>query len=244
MNCDQISELAPLYLTKELDDEREAAFTAHLRGCPQCRQELAEQTAFDERLRAGVLAEPVDAAPLESRVRDAIHRDRPNWRIRARVAAVVAAALLIAAVAYREMIPAQPDPLDAAAALDHHMEIVDRQPRPWLTDRAAIEELAVQQGLQSSVLSALAPAGYHVTQGKLCFLNGHIFLHLVFENESGNASLFLRRLETPATSDIHTDNLAADYVAGFQHGRLTAIVVTDQPGQTVLNLARSAATVL
>jgi hypothetical protein len=122
------------------------------------------------------------------------------------------------------------------------MEIVNRQPRKWVTDRASIEGLAQRQGLPASVVSAFVPAGYHLAQGKLCLLDGRVFLHLVYASESGSFSLFLRRPDDAGTSVVHTETFAAEQVAGFQRNQLSALIVSED--NDALLLASSAAVVL
>jgi anti-sigma factor RsiW len=240
MNCSEITEYAPLYLTEELDAARREAFSAHLRNCAACRRELEQNAGFDQRLRASVLAEPVDSAPVDRRVRESIHAEQRSSRHRMFAVAGIAAVLLLA-IALFSM---RARPLYAAAARDHRIEIVDRQPRKWLSDGSSIERLAGRAGLQASVVSAFTPAGYRLAQGKLCLLNGRVFLHLVYVNDAGNFSLFLRRPDDAVTSAIETRTFTAEHVAGFKNSQLSALIVTGQPGDTALHLAQSAAAAL
>jgi len=243
MNCRDISGMAPLYFTGELEHAQAAAFSEHLRKCPDCRQELAEQSAFDERFRAAILDEPVDEAALDQRIRDIIHAAPQNPHRWKQFIAGIAAVLVFGFVAYFALRFVRPNPVALAAARDHRIEIVDRQPRKWLSDRAAIEALAATQELAPSVLSALTPAGYRLAQARLCYLDGQVFLHLVYESSPGTVSLYLRRVDTSASSRVRLDTFAAEHVAGFQHGRLVAVLVTDQP-DGVSRLAQSAASSL
>jgi hypothetical protein len=71
----------------------------------------------------------------------------------------------------------------------------------------------------------------------------------VYTNGAQRFSLFLRQPAeqdngTPNHDSIDTANLGADHVAAFHHGQLSAIVVTDQPGDAASHLARFAAAVL
>jgi anti-sigma factor RsiW len=244
MNCSDISKFAPLYLAGELDSAREQAFSAHLRSCPACNRELGQQTEFDELLRNSVLAELVDSLSVDQRVRAAIgagQRSRRRWMF---AAAGIAAALILAIAGYRAIVLSRTKPVYAAAARDHRMEIVDRQPRKWFTDYAAIEKLAGREGLSGSVAANFAPAGYRLAQGKLCLLDGRVFLHLVYKNDAGDFSLFLRRSDQADPGAIQTNTFAAEHVAGFQHGPVRALIVTEQPGDSALRLAKLAETVL
>ena len=253
MNCSDISKFAPLYLAGELEPARAETFSAHLRNCPACKRELGQQAAFDEALRASVLAEHIDTWSVDQRVWAGIGAGQRNLRRWIFAAAGIAAALLLAVLSYRAMVSSGTKPVFAAAARDHRMEIVDRQPRKWFTDRASIEGLAGRVGLPDSAVASFAPAGYHLAQGKLCLLDGRVFLHLVYAEGSedssaaGDFSLFLRRSDDAndaSAQGIHTDTFAAEHVAGFQHGPLRALIVTEQPGESVLRLAKFAETVL
>lgn len=243
MTCSETLDLAPLYRTGELDSPRAAKVADHLSQCAACRQEFAEETAFDQSMRTALLSEPIDTSTIDDGVRTRIQSARrPHRWIMA--TAGVASVLAVGIVAAYKLQVSQPTPLDSAAARDHHVELVDHQPRRWLSDRAAIEALVVKQGLQPSLVSRLTPSGYHFAQGRLCFLHGQIFLHLVYENNAGNVSVFLRHADEAGDSKVQLINLAAENVARFQRGDLTAVLVTNQSSQTVRYLAESAAAAL
>jgi anti-sigma factor RsiW len=246
MNCSDISTLAPLYLTGELESDRSQAFSDHLRNCTACRRKLGEDVEFDELLRTCVIAEHVDTSYVDRRVREKLGASRRSSR-RMFLAAAIAAVLLVSIIGFRALFLPGVRPVYAAAARDHRLEIVDRQTRKWVTDRASIEGLAGHEGLSGYVVEALAPAGYHLAQGKLCRLDGRLFLHLVYANDAGNFSLFLRP-ENVSPRDmeqqIRASTFAAQHVAGFHRGQFSALIVTEQSGPMVLNLAKFAASVL
>lgn len=244
MTCHEVLELVPLHLTAELDPVQAAAVAEHLKTCPACRQEFAEQCAFDEFLRRSVTSEAVDTSAVDRRIRASIHSDHRNPKPWIVAVAGIAAALVLAIVGWNEIQLARPSALDTAAALDHHLELVDHGPRPWLTDRGAIERLAARQGLQPSLVSTLTPSGYRLIESKLCLLDGHWFVHLVYKDAAGSVSIFLRRSDAAGSSDIHLVNVNTERLARFQRGRLTALVVTNQTGQTVRDVAKSTAALL
>lgn len=238
MNCTDVWQLAPLYLSGELDSARAGQFSAHLRVCDSCAREIGQQKAFDSLLRAEVLSEPIDSAGVERMVRQSIAAES---RRRVLLVAGVAAVLALAVFGIRTALRPASTPVYAAAAWDHRIEIVEGQPREWFTDAASIENLARSQGIAESAVHALAPAGYRLARGKICFLNGQLFLHLVYASASGrseNVSLFLRRAD--GNRSIHAETRGAEHVAGFQEHQLTALVVTEQPGNAAERLARSA----
>jgi anti-sigma factor RsiW len=232
--------LSPLYLTGELDRARTEELARHLRGCPACASDLG----VDKLMRETVLSERVDSAPLERRVHQLIaqesRRVMQRWMF---AAAGVAALALIAALGYRAIF--KTTPVYAAAARDHHLEIVDHQPRKWFTDRSAIEDLAGKQGFSKLTIAGIAPAGYRLAQAKLCRLDGVVFLHLVYAGETTIFSVFLRQLNPAGGAEtsrpIRTGAAGAEYIAGFEDARLSALVVTEESEAAAMRFAKLAA---
>jgi anti-sigma factor RsiW len=242
MNCAAVLNLAPLYLTGELEADRAAELGAHIKDCASCAWELGQQKAFDAMLRAAVLAEDVDSSRVERNVRLVVGDPRGLPASRASgmrwmfALAGVAAALLVVVFLMRAR------PVYAAAAVDHRLEIVELQPRQWSTDRTAIAALAQRQGVPDSTIDRIAPAGYRLAQGKLCFLDGKIFLHLVYASDAGKVSVFLRAADR--VEAVHAESHGAEHVAGFQDQRLSALFVTEQSGDAAIRIARSAQAVI
>ncbi len=250
MNCSDVLEIAPLYLTGELDSARAKKLAAHLAACSSCARELGQQQAFDHLLRTSLLAEPVDSQRVERGVRQLVaHADAPR-ALRNRMFALAAlAAVLLLAVSgiWTASWPHKhTQAVYAAAARDHQFEIVDKQPRKWLTDEASIQALARTEGVSGAAIAAIAPPGYQLAQGKICRLDGHLFLHLVYVSALGNFSLFLRRNDTKATDgkSIYSETQGAEHVAGFHDSQLNALIVTGQSSDAALLFARSAAAVI
>ena len=260
MNCIDIAELAPLYSTHELDVARMAAFRAHLADCAGCARLVQEQETLDSQLREAVMAEPVNAQPIEARVMRAIAEQpapaRPRvslWRVASFAAA---AAVLVAAFFIYRAIPNGPLPrVYADAAEDHRDEVIQRQPRRWLTDQERISELAARRGVSSTLLTSLAPAGYHLDRARVCSLNGRSYLHVVYSAADGaqEYSAFLRKRDgenlpgrvrtTVSGKQIHVANEGKDHVAAVQSSQFTAFIVTDLPGDAALHEAEFVASV-
>jgi anti-sigma factor RsiW len=195
---------------------------------------------LDARLREAALAEPLDVALVQARVRRTIAR-RPVW-----VRWAVAAALVIAVsggLVYRQRaaIPAAAD-LYVSALRDHAREIVEKQPRPWVADPDIVERMAGDQGVSAPVLARLAPAGYRLEHGKLCRLNGRAYLHLVYENEGRQVSVFLRGGGAERSAHYATQ-LGTQHLAAVQSDALSVLYVADEAGE-VDRLAERAAEVL
>jgi anti-sigma factor RsiW len=241
MNCNDIAELSPLYLSGELDAPRAAPFAAHLKACPSCALEIERQRELDARLREGVLASEPATGALDSRIRQRISAERRSKTARwVLAAASVAAILLIVGLGLRMLPTHEPLRVCADAARDHRNEIVLRQPRTWIRDQSGIQAIAARLSLSPSAIPSFAAAGYHLERGKLCRLDGRAFLHLVYSNGAGEFSFFVRPRDHRTSSDIYTQGIDREYVALVESGNLTAMVVTEQAGDAALNLARSA----
>jgi anti-sigma factor RsiW len=251
MTCVAATSLMPLYLTGELDEARARDFAKHTQSCPECAHELSRQIAVDARLRAAVLAEPADTSAIEARVtlsiagRTQTVSRAPAWRWTL-TAAAAAALLMTGYGGYRALLPPKVSPAFAAAALDHHTEIVEGQPRRWRTDIASVSDLAAREGISISLISRIAPADYHFQQARLCRLDGVIYLHLVYSDSTGarNFSMFLNGQNQDHIAKLYASSLGAEHVAGFEDGHVRAMVVTDQSGDAALQFARFAASVI
>jgi anti-sigma factor RsiW len=249
MNCEDVSMLTPLYLAGDLDPVRMELFSAHVNSCPACACELGQQAAFDASLRTSILAENIDTTRIDRHIQRRIAPQAASNNARRWILATAGvAALLTAAVLGIRGFPVPTKPVYAAAAKDHRWEIVDGQPRKWLTDRASIEALAARQGVSDSAIAAVAPTGYRLVEGKLCRLDGRVFLHLVYANGLANFSVFLRRPDGKARVGTNRAILVAtqggEHIAGFDDTELSALIVTEQSGNAALAFARSAAAVL
>jgi anti-sigma factor RsiW len=242
MTCSEISKSTPLYLSGELDSATAAEFAQHLKSCADCRLYVERDAEIDKLIRESILNESGDTSVTDRRVRAGIRAERQRSRRWLIAAAGIAAVLAMAVAAYR--IAGSPNPIYAAAAHDHRVELVQKQPRKWTTDSAAIGQLASRAGLSGATATAFVPAGYHLAQGRLCLINGRIFLHLVYAGANGDFSLFLRHADGAADGAIQSRRFDAEQVAGFQHNALSAVVVTEQPGDIAVQLARSAAMIL
>lgn len=231
MNCDEVIPLSPLYRSGELDPDRAAAFAAHLGTCAACELDL--------HLREAVLAEPVETAALDRRIRQQITlkpRHTVRWLI---AAAAVAAAIVIAILFLRT------PRVYADAAEDHRLEVVERQHRSWLSSEREVKSLAEQHGVAAPIVSDLAPGGYRLDCGKMCRLDGRAFLHLVYTNGAERFSVFLRPRDSAFTMGSPAETaIGSEHVALVESSQFTAFVVTDQPREATLRLARLAANVL
>jgi len=264
MDCNQLSELAPLYLSGELDRKRAGAIDAHLRSCPSCLREVEIQAHLDARMREAIAGERVDATAVERWIRARIAAEpraevasisrRPSRRRWIGAAMGIAAVLLLIAAGYLGLLSRHVARVYADAAQDHQFEVVEQRPRPWLLDRAAISALAQGQGIAASAPFVISSGPYHFERAKLCFLDGRIFFHGVYSDGTQEFSVYLRvRGAEPLPGSpreidngriLHASTLGAEQVASFQTKSLTVMVVSDRHSGDALQVARFAATAL
>jgi anti-sigma factor RsiW len=241
MTCKDVVALSPLYLSGELDSSRTVEFAEHMDACAECAREVREHKELDLRLRRAILAEPVETDQLDRRVREnAARRAYGRW---VSAAASIAAALLFGWIFYRVSVPGMKVYDDAAE--DHRREVVERQNRRWISDGAAIDAMALGQGVGASRIHAPESDGYRLERAKLCRLNGRVFLHLVYTDGVRECSIFLRQREGEPVSDpVNAGDRGGEHIAAFRTKALTAVVVSGQSRDAALQLARFAARAL
>ena len=235
MNCDEVLEAAPFLHSNELDACTALEIEQHLRGCSQCRRNIAQERALDQFIRQEMTREPIDTSRIEQNVRRAMTTQSHRKLI---AMAAIAAMVLLAVAGYQGMIRSRSNEIYSAAARDHQREIVNRQPRKWQTDPAAIQQIVDHQGITASDIQRLAPAGYHLAEGRLCMLSGQIFVHLVYASGDNRFSLFLRRKKAQLESG-KPYSYTAEHVACVQKNGLTAVVVSNQSEESAMGLARA-----
>jgi len=249
MNCEEVRELAPLYVPGELDAARTRAVRGHLDVCGECRQEIESQIELDNRLRNELLCAPLDSSAVEQRVREAVaRRPQPRFSRRLRIAVGIAAMLVLAAAglfALRGRFRSQPVEICSDAARDHLREIVRQEPRRWTSDRSGIDALSEHLGLAPAAVSRFTVPGYQLERGKLCRLDGHVFLHLVYSNGVREFSLFLQPvLDSHPAGDLYAADFGDEHAASIQSSQARAVIVTSESNAAARNLARIAASAL
>jgi hypothetical protein len=177
---------------------------------------------LDQRVREKVLSEPVDTLRIEAAVRNQIAAERrhvPGWAV---AAAAVIAMLGASTLSYRAFRKEQGIPaVCIAAAQDHQTEIVQGDPRKWLSDPADIQALAEKQHVPFAAIHALETTGYRLERGRLCFLKKQIFLHLVYSGNGREYSVYLH----PAAGLFNDSVQATDNLAYFETKDLTAVFI-------------------
>jgi anti-sigma factor RsiW len=240
MNCREIEEFAPLYLSGEMDPDQRARFQAHLAQCRSCQEELNQQVVIDARFREALSGELPDARSLDQSVRGRISAQRAR---QSAIWGAAAAVLMIGAVlGYRGLRPVSAARLYADAALDHRLEVIEHQPRRWRTDPADLKNLAARY--QLSDLAGLAPAGYRLEHAKMCGIGGRPALHLVYTNGAREVSVFVRARSGTRNSTLRSAGVGSEHLAAFETDRLEAVVATDGTSGECLAFAQFISRVL
>jgi anti-sigma factor RsiW len=257
MNCSDIAEIAPLYISAELDSRRASEFDDHLKTCPACMSELETQARLDARFREALLADEVDVSRVNRRIRELIAAESsgqavPELRPRTGrwiTSAIGAAAVFLLFLAGYLLVPGHVARVYADAATDHQLEVVQREARPWIVDPAALAALAEQQGIAGGVPLELAPS-YHLERGKVCRLDGRLYLHLVYSDGAREFSLFLRKRDGEQLTGairgfangrfLRAASAGSEQMFSFETPRLTAVVATDQPSDAARRFAEAA----
>jgi hypothetical protein len=193
---------------------------------------------LDQRVRDSILAEHIDTSRVEAAVRNQIRpRHVPGWAVAAAALVAMVAASVLSHRAFVKESAATP-PICVAAAQDHQREIVEGEPRPWLSDKSAIQSLAEKQGVPASALAALDTTGYTLQRARLCFLKKQIFVHLVYVKDGSEYSVYLRR-----PSGLFDDSVRGEKaLAYFESNRVSAVFVSH--GADALAFARAGARIL
>jgi anti-sigma factor RsiW len=192
---------------------------------------------IDARLRAA-FAEPLpDAGALQNGVRRRIAAQRS---LRLGMLAV-AAGILLAVIGYGFL--RRTTGIYQELALDHRIEVVERQPRHWRNGPAEIEPLVARYGVTAPMLAGFAPAGYHLLHAKSCGINGMPVLHLVYSNGNREISIYVRQ---HVGSGIRSGSFSvnSEQVVAFGRGGLEAAVVMVGSGEECQLFARRAASYL
>jgi anti-sigma factor RsiW len=242
MNCREIEDIAPLYLSGELSQNEQKMFEAHLSACRSCTAEIRQQVALDARIRGSFAADLPEGTALERTVRARVRRERVR---RFAIGAVAAAALLVGAVlGYRAL---RPERLYLDAALDHRVEVMEHQQRRWRTDPADIEKAAQRYELSdaAALAGSLAPQGYRLEHAKVCGIDGKPALHLVYTDGNHEFSVYVRHAAGITKGNaIRTVSVGAEHLAGFRGNHLEAVIATTGTSGECLQWAKFAQAVL
>jgi hypothetical protein len=257
MNCSETRFVMPLYLSSELDATPMADFELHVQGCGPCGRELEYARYGDELLRDACMEQPVDALGLRERVLSEISKSMPrrqfSLRRRAYSLSVAAVLLLVTTVGviYFTFYYGSSRTIYADAAVDHYNEVVQHPSiGGWRETPQEIRAFVRQELGDSGFLDNLAPSGYRLTRARHCDLPGEAYVHLVYENDMREISIYVQRKdsELPGATEetvngcaLHAASINKFEIAGFQSQKYTVVVVSDLPRIESMRVARNAA---
>ncbi len=177
---------------------------------------------LDRELREAYLREPFDTRGLEGSIRAEIRRQS---RRRSALRSGLAAALVVAGLWGYWASRRSPEPkIYREAALDHQAEVVQKIPRHWSTTGSELDNVTARFGLSRQ---RIALSGYRLLRAKVCLLDGHRVLHLVYDDGASEYSLFLLadHKHVP-TGEARID---AEHIEGFDALHNTGLVVSRGP---------------
>lgn len=257
MNCSETKFVMPLYLSSELDAPSMADFELHVQRCSSCARELEYSGHYDEVLRDACLEQPVDTLGLRGRALNEISKSGPRRRslFRGRPYSTPVAAVLLLAIAmgalYFSLRDGASQTVYAAVLEDHYNEVVQHPAiGGWRETPQEIRAFVREELGDADFLDRLAPADYHLARARHCDLPDHPYVHLVYENEVREISVYLRRsdaelpgaaVETVNGCSLHAAAINKFEIAGFQSQRYTVLLVSDLPRAESLRIARNAA---
>jgi anti-sigma factor RsiW len=228
MNCRDIQEIAPLWLSGELEHAQIAEVLTHLENCAECARSLAEDTSLDARIRKAMGEEQPDSTRIVGIVRQRMDSQRrPRWLLAGGVAAAVLVAI---GFGMPHFVPQQPGKLFVDAARDHRLEVMEHQPRRWRSDPDEIGTMAGRFGFTSATPAALAPVGFRLVHAKTCGLEGRPALHLVYTDGAREISIYVRRetdaLRRDALQQAGSAEIGSERIASAERAGYSALVVT------------------
>jgi len=248
--------MLPLYFSGELDAKVMSDFELHLADCAGCRRETEQQKSYDDLLRVAIVSEPADARPLCEIVSDRISKPvMITWLFRRPAYLFAIAVILLLALGTTVVyLATRSKPVEivyADAVDDHYDEVIKRVPLDgWRATPADINTLGQKELGESGVIERLAPDGYRIARARLCDLAGEAYVHVEFQNENGEISIFIKRREgnLPGAAKevvnncpIHLVSTRGFEVAGFQSAKFTVLIVSNLSSTENLRLVRESA---
>ncbi|HKT52393.1 MAG TPA: zf-HC2 domain-containing protein [Candidatus Angelobacter sp.] len=234
MNCDQIHETTPLYLTGELQGEALKEFSEHIAECGACAGNIESDRQIDDALRSALGDEMPNASAVVVRVRKQIDSHVPWWHAPhlgwAKIGLAFAACLVLALASlgwlstYRHQ-----RAMAMAAADDHFNDLVLLRHSDWLVKPADMAALIQQQFPEhAGLLRLITPERSSLEKVRLCRLKQATYAHIVFKTGEVETSVFLignpQRTSGYQAADLR--NVGHDLeVSGFSASDLSGIVV-------------------
>jgi anti-sigma factor RsiW len=259
MNCGEVTELIQLYLDNELQARDTLDMQKHLESCSACTRLLQTLLEQDKLLREEARAQKVDSHVVREKILIAVRRpfepERKRWsapafwsahpawqRVAAIVALTIAAGLLFSMAG---LLPGVTDNIYAAVAADHADHCSVESGLGAISEVEELARLSRTYGKQEHTPD-LSNFGYKNPVGRVCMVNGTLFLHLVYyTSDQRPLSVFLQPHSAGLISDALRVLRERGYsVSSVSKSGVDVLVVTSQDDERGAAIATTLASQL
>ena len=189
MDCNGAREKLYLYVDRELEPAVASELDAHLAACARCRSEVEAIRALEARVRRACYAAAGGAGPLrrlEGRLGAALDRavaeERGQATARragpARILRRLAAVAALAFFVFGLLVGLSAGPASAAFVEEHLLCL--RMRETWILEFQALQQTCRAHGGSGAILVSLEAAGYRLSRGAVCLVDGYSYVHLVY----------------------------------------------------------------
>lgn len=175
MNCRDVKDLIPCYLSGELDQDRTRALEKHFLSCEPCARAVEADRWTDEAVRRACESMSVDAQGVIARVQQRLNRDGNWWlpalfwghrRLAFATCGVLAVALVLVIRLTRE------ESLLEAAAEHHRHEVIEHAPRDWYEGEAQAQLFRAAGITRDEIADLIKETGFELVRARECNLLG------------------------------------------------------------------------
>jgi anti-sigma factor RsiW len=235
VGSDNFSPLLHAYLDSELDLVRSMELEEHLKGCPNCAQELWTQQTMRKAFRsvdlyhrapAGLEARIRAALPQEKKVVEMPRRQIWNWM-------AVAAAIMVALVLTWRMLPSmmgrsQNDLLAQEVVASH---IRSLQPG-HLLDVESTDQHTVKPWFNGKIdfappVADFAESGFPLVGGRLDYIDHRPAAALVYQRHKHFINVYVWPEESQKETAARLDSHDGYNIAFWEHGGMYFCAVSD-----------------
>ncbi|MER3428293.1 MAG: hypothetical protein C4334_09355 [Pyrinomonas sp.] len=251
MNCQDVKELIPLYLSGELDRDRRAALEGHFPACERCARLLEADRWADEVVRRSCGAVPVDSQLVIARVKRHMKRSGSRWLpspdlgFKRLAFAACGLSLMVALALFFVVRLTRETSLLEAAAEHHRHEVIEREPRDWYEGETGARSFLAAKLARDEVVDLVEGTGFKLVRARECNLLGDRYAHLVFADGKRDLSVLINLRtdrEAPEEVRVRIASLSGVRVAEVRVAARTMILVGGVSHDEAVRLATAAAT--
>ena len=196
MNCENVQDLLPLYLSGELRGEDLVAMQLHMQACESCSKAVSADRDLDAALRTALLEDTPDVSALLHRVHAGM--TIPWWKrtprlLSARTVAVIATVAIVVGLGLPKLYVHQLQRTMALnAAQDHYSDLILQRHPDWTYEPQDVAHFIQNQFPQQlGLLALITPKGSSFEKVRVCTFGGARYAHFVFRSGSLETSVFL-----------------------------------------------------